>query len=35
MELLFLVAIMLLPIITGAYTFYKSYKIVEEGENNG
>jgi len=32
MEVFFLVAIMLLPIITGAYTFYKSYKAVE-GEN--
>jgi len=31
-ELLFLVAIMLLPIITGAYTFYKSYKLVEGRE---
>lgn len=31
-ELLFLVAIMMLPIITGAYTFYKSYKLVEESK---
>ena len=35
MEVLFIVAIMLLPIITGAYTFYKSYQIVEERDNNG
>ena len=34
LEILFLVAIMLLPMITGAYTFYKSYQIVEE-RNNG
>lgn len=30
--ILFLVAIMSLPIITGAYTFYKSYKLVEESK---
>lgn len=30
MEVIFLVAIMLLPIITGAYTFYKSYKVIED-----
>ena len=29
-ETLFLICIMLLPIVTGAYTFYKSFKVVEE-----
>tara|TARA_B100000902_G_scaffold399876_1_gene473268 strand:- start:8027 stop:8140 length:114 start_codon:yes stop_codon:yes gene_type:complete len=28
-ETLFLICIMLLPIVTGAYTFYKSFKAVE------
>ena len=30
MEIVFLVAIMLLPIVTGAYTFYLSYKFIED-----
>ncbi len=30
MEIVFLVAIMLLPIVTGAYTFYLSYKLIED-----
>ena len=29
-ETLFLICIMLLPIVTGAYTFYKSFKVVEK-----
>ena len=29
-ETLFLICLMLLPIVTGAYTFYKSFKVVEE-----
>ena len=29
MEVFFLIAIMLLPIITGAYTFYLSQKVVD------
>jgi len=30
LQTLFLICIMLLPIITGAYTFYLSYKAVED-----
>ena len=36
-KVFFLICIMLLPIVTGAYTFYKSYKLIEDnkGEEDG
>jgi len=34
-EFLLLVAIMMLPMITGGYTFYKSYKLIKDAETNG
>ena len=35
-QMFFLISIMLLPIVTGGYTFYKSYKLIEdERDKNG